>query len=270
MPYGIQQPALSEQILQLETDLGTKLFERQPFRLKPVGRELYDAISPFFGHLDSVETRLRHSRRDWLRIGAAEVILRDYLPKVVAQLQRSSTELEVVLRSASRTQLIQWVNEGEIDLAIIAMCGSRPPGLAWRPIVELPVVLVVPAASPIRSAEWFWRQRRISERLICPPPTEGVGESFQRGLSQGGIEWPARIVTSTTELVAAYVASGHGIGVGLATPGLACDTRVRALPLSGFAPVSIGALWRPPLRAVEKKLLEIVDAEFAGRQLTPA
>ena len=37
MPYGIQQPAISSQLLQLEQNLGVKLFERQPFRLTAAG-----------------------------------------------------------------------------------------------------------------------------------------------------------------------------------------------------------------------------------------
>ena len=33
IPYGIQQPAVSGQILQLEKSLGLKLFQRRPFAL---------------------------------------------------------------------------------------------------------------------------------------------------------------------------------------------------------------------------------------------
>ncbi|MEQ1842141.1 MAG: LysR family transcriptional regulator, partial [Verrucomicrobiales bacterium] len=47
MPYGIQQPAVSGQILQLENHLGVKLFQRRPFALTPAGEELYDFIHPF-------------------------------------------------------------------------------------------------------------------------------------------------------------------------------------------------------------------------------
>ena len=35
MPYGIQQPAVSGQILHLERDLGVKLFNRRPFAPTP-------------------------------------------------------------------------------------------------------------------------------------------------------------------------------------------------------------------------------------------
>lgn len=48
MPYGIQQPAVSAQLLRLEETLGSKLFHRRPFALTAVGRQLYEFIAPFF------------------------------------------------------------------------------------------------------------------------------------------------------------------------------------------------------------------------------
>ena len=59
MPYGIQQPAVSGQILHLEKDLGVKLFNRRPFALTPAGEELYDYLYPFFSRLSDVEARLK-------------------------------------------------------------------------------------------------------------------------------------------------------------------------------------------------------------------
>ena len=59
MPYGIQQPAVSGQILQLEETLGIKLFQRRPFSLTPSGRELFQFIEPFFGRIDDTGARLR-------------------------------------------------------------------------------------------------------------------------------------------------------------------------------------------------------------------
>ena len=44
MPYGIQQPAMSGQVIQLEEFLGTTLFQRRPFQLTTEGKELFDFI----------------------------------------------------------------------------------------------------------------------------------------------------------------------------------------------------------------------------------
>ena len=39
IPYGIQQPAVSGQVAQLEEYLGVTLFQRRPFELTPAGKK---------------------------------------------------------------------------------------------------------------------------------------------------------------------------------------------------------------------------------------
>ena len=59
MPYGIQQPAVSGQVLALEEMLNTRLFQRRPFALTPAGRRLAEFITPFFENLDEIAAELR-------------------------------------------------------------------------------------------------------------------------------------------------------------------------------------------------------------------
>src|SRR5258707_14472417 len=54
IPYGIQQPAVSSQISQLEEFLGVTLFQRRPFALTPDGEKLYEFIRPFFANLAQI------------------------------------------------------------------------------------------------------------------------------------------------------------------------------------------------------------------------
>ena len=54
MPYGIQQPAVSGQIIQLEQFLGVKLFQRRPFALTPPGEELFAFVRLFFDNLEAM------------------------------------------------------------------------------------------------------------------------------------------------------------------------------------------------------------------------
>ena len=72
MPYGIQQPALSGQLLKLERDLGVTLFVRQPFSLTPAGRLLFEHTREFFEPLDSLIEKLQQPEVPALRLGASE------------------------------------------------------------------------------------------------------------------------------------------------------------------------------------------------------
>ena len=69
IPYGIQQPAVSGQVAQLEEDLGVTLFHRRPFSLTPPGQKLYRFIEPFFGGLNDMAQELQGGSARQLRIG---------------------------------------------------------------------------------------------------------------------------------------------------------------------------------------------------------
>ena len=80
IPYGIQQPAVSSQIAQLEEFLGVTLFQRRPFALTPAGEKLFAFIQPFFANLDKIGDELQGGRTRHIRIGSSTIVLRDHLP----------------------------------------------------------------------------------------------------------------------------------------------------------------------------------------------
>jgi len=87
IPYGIQQPAVSVQILQLEETLGVTLFHRRPFALSAAGQTLFRFIQPFFEGLEPLADELRGGEAQQLRFGASGTVLRDHLPELVLQIR---------------------------------------------------------------------------------------------------------------------------------------------------------------------------------------
>src|ERR1035441_8068587 len=73
IPYGIQQPAVSGQVAQLEEYLGVTLFQRRPFALTPPGEKLYQFIQPFFANLDQIASELQGGKARQIRIGASTI-----------------------------------------------------------------------------------------------------------------------------------------------------------------------------------------------------
>src|SRR2546430_6148088 len=67
IPYGIQQPAVSGQVAQLEEYLGVTLFQRRPFSLTQAGEKLYIFIQPFFANVDTVAAELQGGKARQIR-----------------------------------------------------------------------------------------------------------------------------------------------------------------------------------------------------------
>jgi len=266
IPQGIQQPALSIQLQQLEKQLGVQLFHRRPFHLTAEGQRLYSHIRPFFEQLDALEASFRHRGGNTVRIGAAEIVLRDHLPAVLRRVKKVHPGLRLATREATPAHLEAHLRDGELDFVISVAEQTRPPpGLRSVGLVRLPFVLQVHRRSKIKSAAELLARRPINEPLIsCVPAPHSV---FARTLQRLGLKWSPAIETNTLDLVTWYVAHGHGVGVNLALPELVRHRDVRVLPLEGFDPVELIALWRDEATPMLRTL--IAECRSYGRENWP-
>ncbi len=260
MPYGIQQPAISGQIIQLEEFLGVTLFHRRPFALTPPGRELYDFIRPFFENLGPMADRLRGGMAQHLRIAASEIVLRDHLPVVLQELGRLFPKLKVTLKEGYHPQTLDWFQSQQIDVAIGLLGGKPGAGLNVLPMFHLPLVLLVPKASPLKSAAELWKQDRISDTLITVPSNEPICRALQEGLTEHKVDWFSGIEVSTVDLVQTYVANGYGYGVTVGIPKARWHPEVRVVPLTGFPLTTFGVLWQGRKSPVIESLIAILES----------
>ena len=258
IPYGIQQPAVSAQILQLEDSLGIKLFERRPFKLTSAGQKLFTFIEPFLGNIERVGDEIRGTVNRFIRLGASGTVLRHHFPEVLRTLRRKMPGLKVSMLEGIEPQLLEWLRRQEIDVAITVLDGRIPAGIDSHPIIRLPLALLVPKDSKIKSAEDLWKADKIEETLICMSPTEAVARHFQMGLAKLSVDWLPSHVVNSLNLVETYVASGFGIGVGVEVPGVKADPAVRRIPLKDFEPVAIGVIWSGP----RSELIDMIIREF--------
>jgi len=244
IPYGIQQPAVSGQVAQLEEHLGVTLFHRRPFSLTPQGEELYEFICPFFDNLTPMAERLRGGMAQHLRIAASEIVLRDYLPAILQELRRQFPKLKVSLREGYHPEVITWLQRQEIDVSVGLLGGKPPAGIFAKPMFRMPLVLLVAKRSRLASADELWSCDRIVETLITVPSNQPICRAFQDGLAKRKVDWFGGIEVSTVDMVETYVAKGYGIGVTVGIPEMQHHPQVRTIPLQGFDSVTFGVLWQ--------------------------
>jgi len=256
IPYGIQQPAVSGQVAQLEEYLGVTLFQRRPFALTPPGEKLFRFIQPFFSNLDAVASELQGGKTRQIRIGASTIVLRDHLPELFQNVRKKFPNLKIALREGYQIELENLLQREELDLAVTLIEKKSAPGIRSAPLLELPLALLVEKSSKVTSAEQLWKRDKIEEALICLPSAEAVCKSFQAGLSRLSVDWFPGMEVSSVDLIETYVAAGFGIGLSLMVPKAKIHPNLRAIPLPGFEPVVMGALWKGKTSALLQAFLD--------------
>ena len=265
MPYGIQQPAVSGQILHLEKDLGVKLFNRRPFALTPAGEELYDYLYPFFSRLSDVEARLKGEGSRHLRIAASAAVLRNQLPDVLAEMRVADPNLRLTLREVEPADMHATLSNQQADIGVSVIYGRYTDGLQTRELLKLPFVLLVPEAwkavrfTDLLEDDEFGKGRVATCPLVGLPPHEVLGKIFQEALDEREIQWTPSVEVDSLEIVEEYVARGFGAGVSVQIPGRESQKGVRHMPLRGFPPVVVGAVFQGSLKPLAKDFLTLAS-----------
>jgi len=257
IPYGVQQPAVSAQMIKLEEGCGVRLFERKPFRLTPSGEELYAFISPFFSGLPEVAARLKGKVTRQLRLAGPTQLMRDHLPELLLELQKDEPAAKLHLAEADQRTAQELILRGQADLAVAVMETRPPSGLKMEKLIELPQELLVREAGPHRRAAEVLRDGAAGKlALVSLPEHELLPRLFQSALRARGLRWPVSIEVSSTELAARYVALGLGVGLSAASPAAPAVPGVRRLSLGGFPPLPVAALWKGEPTPLAARFLE--------------
>ncbi len=243
IPYGIQQPAISAQILQLEDTLGLTLFQRRPFQLTAEGRMLYEHIEPFFNGLPALEQRLRGGAETRLRIAAPEIVQREYLPELLSRMRKRVPQFHFALFNGRQNEIESRLLAQEVDLGLSLITDKPAVGMNTRELVRLPLVLLVQEKSRIKRSADLLGLDRIDLPLISLGMREALPRVFNDELRNRGVDWLPTLELGGLDLIAKYVAQGFGIGLSMHVPQIKLPPGVREVALEDFPTIPFCALW---------------------------
>lgn len=260
MPYGIQQPAVSGQLLQLEKSLGVKLFNRRPFSLTDAGDLLYDHIYPFFSRLGDVEARLKGEESKHLRIAASASVLRHHLPELLAELRNDISGLKLTLRDAEPSEMQDVLVRQQADVAVSVVHSSLGDGMKSVELLKLPLALMVPTKHKARKLDDLLEKADVGWRSHTPlvglPPNEEVSQLFKKEIEARDLDWPVAVEVDSLEGVQHFVRCGFGAGITVKVPGGTVPKGIRIIDLEGFPPLVVGILYQGKLKPLAQQFLD--------------
>ncbi len=150
---AVSQPGLSAQIRELERALGVQLFERtsRGALLTPAGRPIIALARKVLLTVAELgqEAELQHGGpRGPLRIGAIPTMAPYLLPPLVRTLHDRWPGVALQLREMQTTRLVETIEEGNVDLGLLAMPVDTGR-LHVHELAEEDLVLAIPTDHPL-------------------------------------------------------------------------------------------------------------------------
>ena len=120
----ITQPTLSRQLMQLEEELGTKLFERSShsIRLTEDGMLLRRRAQELVQLADSVEKEFRHSKEEMsgtISIGSGETGSMQELAEIIRDFQEKYPLVQYDLYTATADEIKERIDKGLLDIGLL-------------------------------------------------------------------------------------------------------------------------------------------------------
>jgi DNA-binding transcriptional LysR family regulator len=144
---GLTPSAVSQQILALEQELRTALFDRssRPPKMTPHGLQVVELAQNILRMEEDAKASLRGDRiAGTLMLGSVRSSALNLLPQAIVRMRDLYPELKTNLRVSLSSTLIADVASGRLDAAVVAEHVGFPPALRWSPFLREPLWLIAP------------------------------------------------------------------------------------------------------------------------------
>ncbi|UPA27706.1 LysR family transcriptional regulator [Shinella oryzae] len=215
---NVSQPALSQTIIQLETNAGFPLFTRttRAVSLTPFGEQMLTkalAVSRSMDLFQEEARRVQLALKSELRVGFMIGTAVEFIPAIVKEFERVRPDAILKLKEYDFSDPTAGLISGEVDCGII-----RPPiGDEDINIVEITrekCVVCLPTGHPLAAKETVVLADILDEPLIGAP-TPGQWRDYWLAGEYRDAQHPAQVVleVATVESELQAVAMGRAISI---------------------------------------------------------
>jgi DNA-binding transcriptional LysR family regulator len=215
---NLAQSSVSDQIQSLETELGTKLFERSKagLELTPAGEALKAYAKDILGLVDearaAVDAAAEQSRVS-LTIGALETIASAALPSLLTRLREQHPAIELRLTVAGSGDLKLKLDSGDIDIAFCFDCGAPDERYTRRIVAREPLVLIAPPGR-LSIAEQVGFADLAALHFVATEPGCVYRHLFEQAFTDAGVAAPKLMAeVGSIRAIAQIVATGAGLAL---------------------------------------------------------
>ncbi len=215
----IAQPPLSQQIQQLERELGVALFARTSRRvqLTPAGTAFLAEARQILVHLGAAADGARRAARGetgWLGIGFAASATYDLLPAVLHDFRAAFPDVALSLQELNAAEQASALREKVIHVGFARPYAPEPDAVVHA-VQREPFLAALPDTHLLTQSEFLRLGELANEPFISFPelPMPSYAEAVRRACEGAG--FTPRVVQEVREMQTALSLVAAGFGVAL-------------------------------------------------------
>jgi len=213
---SLSQPSLSQQIINLERELGHKLFHRLGRRAVPTeaGQVLLERARRIVQEVEDATKALKDSptleRR--IKVGTVQTLAPYLLPRLLERCRDAHPNLAINTHEDFRTDLVRGVVDGDLDLAIVPQ-PVKDPRISVEALFSEPLLLVVGRNHPLAVKPTITAADLPNESFVLLGHSSSLAMEIERFFGDNNFVPRLGHRCSQTATVKALVALGSGISI---------------------------------------------------------
>jgi len=264
----VTQPALSQQIKLLEQNCGALLFERvgKSVKITPFGQEFLEraraiikdteALAVFSSSHDGAPSRP-------IRFGIIPTVAPYLLPNIYPALKNALADMDFVIKENHTEQLLEAIESGDVDLALIATDPPEGSRLTVAPLFADPFVLATQSTAQYPTPTRL--EELPKERILLLDEGHCFRDQAIAACALGDTATKRAFAATSLSTIVEFVANGQGITL-LPTISLkkeAADPRIKIIPLAApGAGRMLSLVWRDatPFSGVFEEIAGVIKS----------
>ena len=212
----ISQPSLSVQIMALEDELGTPLFDRlgRQVALTGAGRILFDHAERVVRELDQAAALIRElsgAHSGTLAVGTLSTVNSYLMPPLVCQFKERFPNVHLRIEASPSSDIEEQLAANRLDLGLCLLPVAHDHLVSTR-LFDETLVLVAPSDMPLPSRRM--RMRELAKLpLVLMPADYCLRKMIEAECAEAGIRPQVSVEMSSPEGILEAVKQGAGLTI---------------------------------------------------------
>ncbi len=236
---NLSQPAVSQQIQSLESELAVRLFVRQgaKIQLTPDGELLLEMATPLIEQMEHLDEQFRSRRSEadegHIELAAGTSTILYFLPRFVEEFRRAYPRIQVRLHNVTGVEGLEQLRAGLVDFAVGPLM-AVPDDIEFHPIVSYEPVIITCLGHPLAFKELSLKELSRYP-LILPPRGLSTWNLVDSTFKKHGLPYEVAMEVGGWEAIKKYVELGLGISL-IIRIGITGQERLEILSAGEFFP----------------------------------